>query len=111
MRWPHDSAIARRDKQLVRTRRLTVWIAGGATAASFALAAALGFALPGHAASSGRPASHAGSGRSTGSGGTSGAGGGSSHRHNPARQHRKLSPPHHKPRSSGAPPVVSSGGS
>ncbi len=109
MRWPHDSAIARRDEQLARTRRLTVWIAGGTTAASFALAAALGFALPGHAASSGSPASHAGAGRSTGSSGTSG--GHSSGRHSPARQHRKLSPPRHKPRNSGAPPAVSSGGS
>ena len=103
MRWPHDSAIARRDEQLVRTRRLTVWIAGGATAASLALAAALGFALPGHAAGSGSQASPAG--RSTGAGGTS------SGRHGPAGQHRKLNPPRHKPRNSGAPPVVSSGGS
>lgn len=100
MRWPHDSAIARRDEQLVRTRRLTVWIAGGATAASVVLAAALGFALPGHAASSGSQPSHAGARRSTGSGGGSSQG-----------QHRKLSPPHHKPRNAPAPPVVSSGGS
>jgi hypothetical protein len=103
MRWPHDSAIARRDEQLVRTRRLTVWIAGGATAASVVLAGALGFALPGHAASSGSQASH---GRTSGSGGTSGAGGSSSQ-----RQHRKLSPPRHRPRNTPAPPVVSSGGS
>lgn len=106
MRWPHDNAVARRDVQLARTRRLTAWVAGGAATASFALAAALGFSLPGHAASSQNPASHAGAGRSTGSGGTSGAGGGSSQ-----RQHRKLSPPRNKPRNSGAPPVVSSGGS
>ena len=97
MRWPHDSAIARRDEQLVRTRRLTVWIAGGATAASVALAGALGFALPGHAASSGSQASQKQ---------TSGSGG------NPSqRQHRKLSPPSHRPRNTPAPPVVSSGGS
>jgi hypothetical protein len=101
MRWPHDSAIARRDEQLVRTRRLTVWIAGGATAASLTLAAALGFALPGHAASSGSQANHAGSSGTSGAGGSQG----------PAGQHSKLSPPRHKPRNSGAPPVVSSGGS
>jgi hypothetical protein len=45
MRWPHESAITRRDEHLVRTRRMSVWIAGGATAASVGLAAALGFPL------------------------------------------------------------------
>jgi hypothetical protein len=105
MRWPHDSAIARRNDQLARTRRLTAWIAGGATAASLVLAGALGFALPGHAASSGSQAGPAG-------GQTSGpSGGGSSQRHQPTSQHRRLHPPRHHPRSSAAPPVVSSGGS
>ena len=109
MRWPHDSAIARRNEQLVRTRRLTAWVAGGATVASLVLAGALGFALPGHAASSGSQAGHGG-------GQTSGAsGGGSSQPHRPASQHRgqhgRLHPPRHHPRSSVAPPVVSSGGS
>ena len=52
MRWPHD-AFTRRDELLVRTRRLTLWIAGCATMASIGLAAALGFALPGHGTSQG----------------------------------------------------------
>ena len=71
MRWPQESAIARRDDHLARTRRLSLWIVGAATAASFALATAFGFALPGHSVSSASP-SHVSSG-SQGSGqGTSG---------------------------------------
>ncbi|HEX9519435.1 MAG TPA: hypothetical protein VF940_25060 [Streptosporangiaceae bacterium] len=106
MRWPHENAITRRDEHLARTRRLSIWIAGGATAASVGLAAALGFALPGHAASSGATRSSGGgsgqnSGRATGSGGSSGSAG----------QHRKLAPPRQAPGNSAAPPVVSSGGS
>lgn len=98
MPWAQHSAITRRDEQLARTRRLTIWIASGATAASFGLAAGLGLALPGHTASSG-----AGSPTHVGSG--------SSHRQGAARQHRKLAPPHHAPKGSGGAPVVSSGGS
>jgi len=44
MRWPHESAIARRDEYLATTRRLSIWIAAGAAAASLGLAGALGFA-------------------------------------------------------------------
>jgi len=103
MRWPHESAITRRDEQLARTRRLTIWVASGATVTSFGLAAALGFALPGHTASPGAGTStHAGSGRN----GTAGSGSQSQR-----SAHRKLSPPHRAPASSNAPPVVSSGGS
>ena len=98
MPWAQESAITRRDGQLARTRRLTAWIASGATAASFGLAAGLGLDLPGHTASSG-------------AGSSSHAGSGSSQRQGPARQHRKLAPPHRAPKNSGAPPVVSSGGS
>jgi hypothetical protein len=102
MRWPHDSAISQRDEQLARTRRLSLWIASGATATSLGLAAALGFALPGHAAGSGAgTSSHAGAGQ----GGSESQGQGS------AKQHRKLAPPHHAPANSGGSPVVSSGGS
>jgi len=75
MRWPHQSAITRRDEHLARTRRLSTWIAGGATAASFGLAAALGFALPGHAVTAGaKPAGQpgAGSGQNSGSGHSAG---------------------------------------
>jgi hypothetical protein len=111
MRWPHESAITRRDEHLARTRRLSIWIAGGASAASFGLAAALGFALPGHSVSSGTT-SHAntGTGRSSGQGsgpsGSSGRTGSARHHH-----HRRLAPPAQPPGNTGAPPVVSSGGS
>jgi hypothetical protein len=114
MRWPHDSAITRRDAQLVRTRRLTLWVAGGATAASACLAAALGFALPGHTSTaSAQPAGRAGtrsgsagpSGQRTRSGAHTGTGG------RGAPGHRKLAPPRRPPAKTSASPVVSSGGS
>ena len=105
MRWPRESAITRRNEQLATTRRLSVRIAGGATAASLALAAALGFALPGHAAASaGRPAGQSGAGP-----GPSGPGPGT--RSAQGRNHGGLAPPQQTPVSSGGPPVVSSGGS
>jgi hypothetical protein len=108
MRWPHESAITRRDEHLARTRRLSIWIAGGASAASFGLAAALGFALPGHSVSSGTT-THA----STGAGRSSaqGTGTGSGQRSGSARHHRRLAPPTQAPGNTGAPPAVSSGGS
>jgi hypothetical protein len=99
MRWPQESAIARRDDHLARTRRLSLWIAAGAATASVGLATAFGFALPGHAVTS--PAQghgHASQGR---------AGGGSGQ----AGHRRRLAPPQQPPAGSVAPPVVSSGGS
>jgi hypothetical protein len=106
MRWPQESAITRRDEHLNTTRRLSMWAAGGATAASLGLAVALGFALPGHTAtatSTAHPAGHSGSG-SRHSGG-SGTGSGT------AQHHSGLTPPQHAPANAGAPPVVTSGGS
>jgi len=106
MRWPHESAIARRDEYLATTRRLSIWIAGGAAAASLGLAGALGFALPGHTTTStAQPASRSGtgSGRST-------AGQPTGQRTRPGSAHR-LAPPKQAPVSSSAPPAVSSGGS
>jgi hypothetical protein len=110
MRWPQDSAITRRDEQLARTRRLTTWIASAATISSLGLAAALGFALPGHAANA-----SAGSSRQAGSGSSGTAGSGSQRQgsvgQGSAHRHRRLAPPHHAPANSGGAPVVSSGGS
>ncbi len=106
MRWPHDVAITRRDELLVRTRRLTLWIAGCATTASIGLTAALGFALPGHGTSQG--AGSAGQGTRSGH---AGHGTGSSHGQGQARQHRKLAPPRHPPAGSAGQPAASSGGS
>ena len=107
MRWPHDTPITRRNEQLARTRRLTAWVAGGATAASFGLAAALGFALPGHTSSaSAQPAGQSGTHAGSAGGGATGRGNGSG-----ASRHRRLAPPKQAPRRTSAPPVVSSGGS
>lgn len=114
MRWPQNSAVTRRDEQLARTRRLTLWVAGGATAASFSLAAALGFALPGHTSTAaaqpaGRPGNPSGAAGRSSQGANSGTRPGSGHRG--ATGHRKLAPPHRPPAKTSAPPVVSSGGS
>jgi hypothetical protein len=51
MRLPADHAAPRRDRRLAQARRLTLCVAGGATAASLALGAAFAHALPGHRAS------------------------------------------------------------
>lgn len=105
MRWPHQSAIARRDDHLARTRRLSLWIAGGAIAVSLALAAAFGFALPGHAITTRiqAPVSQ-GSGRTGHASGRRGSG-------QPGHRGGKLRPPRQAPATSASPPVVSSGGS
>jgi hypothetical protein len=51
MPLPADHAARRRDHRLAQARRLTLCVAGGATAASLALGAAFAHALPGHRAS------------------------------------------------------------
>jgi hypothetical protein len=119
MRWPHESAVARRNEHLARTRKLSLWIAGGATAASLGLAAALGVSLPGHTAttasqsgstatsgSSGSASGNKGAGPDTGTSNT-GANTGSHHAHH----HAAIAPPKQAPAHTKAPPVVSSGGS
>lgn len=109
MPFPAHGAAARRDSKLLRIRKLSLWITGGATAASITLGAAFAYALPGHSYSSAPPTS------SSGSSGTPGqrspaapvhATGGHSHR-------TRLAPPRQQP--APAPtqtqPVVTSGGS
>jgi hypothetical protein len=106
MRRPLDSAVIRRDDQLIRTRRLTGWLTGGATAASLGLAGVLGIAIPGKAVTSAGHASSAQSspaaGRRSGPPGHTGSSGHRNHR---------IAPPAAPPSGSTAPPVVSSGGS
>lgn len=55
MRQHVRSAVTRRDVRLAVIRRLTLWIAGGAAAATVGLGTAFAHALPGHAGSSGAP--------------------------------------------------------
>jgi hypothetical protein len=57
MPHPAHGAAARRDGKLLRIRRLTLWITGGAAAASLGLGTAFAHALPGHSYSTGSPAS------------------------------------------------------
>ncbi len=47
---PADHAARRRDDRLARARRLTLWVAGGAAAASLGLGTAFAQASPGHRA-------------------------------------------------------------
>jgi hypothetical protein len=56
MRQHARSAVTRRDVRLAAIRRLTLWIAGGAAAATVGLGTAFAHALPGHAGSSAAPA-------------------------------------------------------
>jgi hypothetical protein len=60
MRETMHSAAARRDDRLARVRKLSLWITGGAAAASLGLGTAFAHAMPGHAAT-GSPASSAAS--------------------------------------------------
>jgi len=122
-RMPHlaHGAAAHRDSKLLRIRKLSLWITGGAVAASLGLGAAFAHALPGHshatAASGNRGARSQVTGPPSGSG-QSGASGRAttSHRTQTGSGHHRqggLAPPQQRP--APAPtqtqPVVSSGGS
>lgn len=114
MRRPLNSAAIRRDNRLDRTRKLSAWIAGGATAASVGLTGLLGAAIPGHAATAGKAA--AGNQHSSGKTSPSATGrqgtGQPASGHGQAHAHRqRISAPASPPSASTAPPVVSSGGS
>lgn len=107
-------AARRRDRRLVRTRRATLWVAGGAAAASLGFGTAFAHALPGHQA----PAAGSRSGAATagtqprGSQPTGGPPGGSAaHGSKPHRS--RLSQPTTAPSPSTAPasPQAVSGGS
>jgi hypothetical protein len=104
---PLSSAVIRRDSRLDRTRKLSAWIAGGATAASVGLAAVLGAAIPGHAVTGGNQRS-SGQTRANGLQGSSQPSGSRGQAH--AHRH-SLSAPSSPPSGSTSPPVVSSGGS
>lgn len=127
MRETMHSAAARRDDRLARVRRLSLWITGGAAAASLGLGTAFAHAMPGDAAS-GSPASSAASSTSAAGGPTSAGkpastpspGTGSSagrpasvspsHKAAP-RSSQTLAPPASTPAPTQQQPVVQSGGS
>jgi hypothetical protein len=111
----HHPAAARRDSKLLRIRKLSLWITGGAAAVSLGLGTAFAHALPGHAHSAGPAGNTRTPAASTGprhpSAGQQPAAGhrlrtGTGHRH-------RLAPPQQKPAPAPAPtqtqPVVSGG--
>ena len=137
MREYVSSASRRRDARLGRIRKLSLWITGGAAAASLGMGTAFAHAIPGHTTTtgaSGRAASTGGTATGGSTAGGSAAGNttgnaGAATQHDSARKtgtrHRhKLAPPASAPAaapsspgratpgpSAPAAPVVSSGGS
>jgi hypothetical protein len=109
-------AVRRRDERLWRTRRVSLWVAGGAAAASLGLGTAFAHALPGHrtAAAGAQPA---GAGQVQRGAGQVQPGAGQtapSSAAAPARRHghrQSLVPPQQPPATTQAPPQAVSGGS
>jgi hypothetical protein len=130
MREYASSASRRRDERLSRIRKLSLWITGGAAAASLGMGTAFAHAIPGHStttrgnvpATGTTGGSSAGAG-SSGAGGSAAGNGGTTTRQGSARKtgghHRhRLAPPASAPAAAPSspapappPPVVSSGGS
>jgi hypothetical protein len=114
----HHSAAARRDNKLLRIRKLSLWITGGAAAVSLGLGTAFAHALPGHSHPAAPPAGSTGTQRGStaprqpgtsqrpAAGHHPGTGTGRSHQH-------QLTPPQQQPAPAPAPtrtqPVVSGG--
>jgi len=115
MRQHVHIASRRRDERLAMVRKLTLWITGGAAAASLGLGTAFASAVPGHASPATGPTTTSTPAGSTAPS-TSGSGGSSPAAQRPAStQHSQpqtqLSQPAQQPTHTTAPPVVSSGGS
>lgn len=121
---PHlgHGAAARRDSWLHRVRKLSLWITGGAAAATLGLGAAFAHALPGHSHPTAAPAAPGGA--RTGVAGTpsgprqpgTSSGKTAAHRTAVRAGHRRqagLAPPRQRPAPAPAQtqPVVTSGGS
>ncbi len=123
-------AVRRRDERLWRTRRVSLWVAGGAAAASLGLGTAFAHALPGHrtAAAGAQPAGagqvQRGAGQVQRGAGQVQRGAGQVQRGAgqaapssaaaPARRHghrQGLAPPQQPPATTQAPPQTVSGGS
>jgi len=115
MREHVHSASLRRDQRLAQVRNLTLWIGGGAAAASLALGTVFAHSIPGHAASTSTPGSGGASGGQTATGGTAHSGQTAPASGARGRHHHRLAPPASapasKPAPAPAPPVVTSGGS
>jgi hypothetical protein len=114
MREHVNNASRRRDERLARVRKLSLWITGGAAAASLGMGTAFAHAIPGHTVSSGGSSTATGGTAHSSSPGSAGTGteagtarkAGGHHRH-------RLAPPASAPAPAPAAPAapVSSGGS
>jgi hypothetical protein len=130
MRHPDHGAAARRDSKLHRIRKLTLWITGGAAAASLGLGAAFAHALPGHShTTAGTAPGRVAAGQHQGSAGTVASPGGRGPTRSGATRHGvtsrgqsghgqtghgHLTPPRQRPQQAAPAPTqapVSSGGS
>ena len=115
MPWPADRAAARRDAMLGRTRRVSVWIAGGAAAATLGLGTAFAHALPGHGAPATSRTSASSTSRQAGSAGQGGSAGQAGNtvgsQSGQGSQSSQLQQPQQPPAPSPAPPQAVSGGS
>jgi hypothetical protein len=110
MPFPVRHTAARRDASLLRLRKLSLWIAGGASGAALGLGLTFAHAAPGHAAGTGQRAGSAGNGQQA-TGNARPAGSAAPRAGQRPHHHRKLAVPHHAPAPSSAPSVVTSGGS
>ncbi len=110
-------AAAHRDSKLRTIRRLSLWISGGAAAASLGLGTAFAHALPGHsypaAQQENPPGADPASRMSRPPTGRVPGQAGDRHRHGDRDRSRtqQLAPPRQPPAQAAAPPAVSSGGS
>jgi hypothetical protein len=111
MREHVRSAIRRRDSRLARIRRLTLWITGGAAAASLGMGTAFAHAQPGHTGSATGANLSAHSAPPAASGSPAAAH--HARKHKAARHHQDgLAAPTQPPAPAPAPaPTVTSGGS
>ena len=123
MREHTHHASTRRDEGLARIRKISVWITGGAAAASLGLGTAFAHELPGHTSVATSSAAHsgaaAGTTQPTGGGGAQSGGSGSgsltsgtaSSRHHQHGLAKPTQAPQQPVSNPAPPPVVSSGGS
>jgi hypothetical protein len=109
MRQHVHIASRRRDERLAMVRKLTLWITGGAAAASLGLGTAFASSVPGHATGTTSTPSSS-TAQHSGAASTSPAAqkpAGTQH----SSQSSQLSQPQQQPSQTTAPPVVTSGGS
>jgi hypothetical protein len=123
MREHVHTASERRDQRLALIRKITLWITGGAAAASLGFGTAFAHAVPGHSTAASTPPrnstpSAATGSRSAGSGsagsgspGSGSAGSGSAGSGSAGSGSSQLSQPQQQPAHTTAPPAVTSGGS